>query len=307
MRHHIGRPQEPGTQAQPVDTISASLEQISTSIEALRKAIATQQEQSTISARDGADQFHALLLGFRHSLPFSRTSVTIPAQLTLPLAGHNVRIAMKFARAGVNTGVQMTIADQAANTIYDTNLPWPDLYIRFVYPQAQWGSAIKRIVSASQVNQQITFQQAFEEPPSVRCWLTGFETTGLALRARVQTSQITATGFMLHVEPPTLLSVGITWLGGLSDSQVGQFTANQSGMWAGASPPAIDFTGTSQGLYTGLAVAITQVDIGGTPAFPVTLQPLLVRNENHFTWTIKAGPEDKGLYLLNGVFMAMYD
>lgn len=214
-----------------------------------------------------------------------------------------MRIAIKFTNADANTGVQITLVDQAADTVYDINPPWPDILTQ--YPQAQWGSWTKSVASALQVNQQIMFPQSFQKPPSVTCWLTGFETTDLPLRARVQTSQITGKGFTLIVEPPTLRSVGITWLAGLQDNQAGKFSANHSGMWTGMSLNNIGFTRPRQKLYTRLAVAITQVDIGGTPAFPVELEPLLMGGSNYFPLTSNAGAGDKGLYLLKGAFMLM--
>lgn len=212
-----------------------------------------------------------------------------------------MRITINFAADSTNTGIVMSNEDPAMIGVYATSPPWTDIHKQ--YPDAQWGNQTWTAASGFHDNEQVTFSQGVKTPTSVICWLTGFETTDMPLRVRVRTSHLTSKGFMLHVEPPTLRSVGIAWLAGLPRDQVGQFDANSSGMWTTEQLHSTHFTGKGQKTCTRLAVAITQVDIGGTPAFPLKSEPLFTQGCDFFMWRMRAGAGDKGLYLLKGAFM----
>lgn len=217
----------------------------------------------------------------------------------------SVRIIASFTQTGVNIGVQIVPENLDLVVAYPTNPPWDD--IADEYPQVQCGSFTifdRDYPDPASLGWPITFPQAFRRPPTLTCWLTGFETTEFPIRARVRTSEISETGFILHLDPTTLASAGICWLAGLPRNQIGGFDSHASGSWADT-PPLLfkGFKVTGQRAYARAAVAITQVDIGGTPAFPLKLEPYLPLGCDHFTWTMTAGNADKGLYLLKGAYM----
>lgn len=304
-RHHVGRIQDAATEAPLAETIRPTLEQISAAIEALREQIATQHAHGTTTVNDIVAQLPALLAQLHLDMSVNAqrdlgASDSLHASPN-PVQSEDVgRITMAFAQAGENTGVRMTTA---AEVPYPTSAPWPNILDD--YPQAQWGSQTIRSTNSSPFEPftRVLFPAVFNRTPSVTCWLTGFESTEPPLRARVRTSQVSSTGFIIHIQPPTLLSVGISWLAGLPLNQIGEFDAQGSGMWADTIPLATGYKVTGQRTYTRLAIGITQVDIGGAPKLPVMLKPQLARGCDYFTWSIDAGSGDMGIYLLKGVFM----
>lgn len=305
-RHHVGRIQDAETEAPLAETIRPTLEQISAAIEALRKQLATQHAHGTTTVNDTVAQLQALLAQHLINMSVSAprdlgASDSLRASLISAQSEDAGRITMAFAQAGENTGVRMTIAAEAS---YPTSAPWPDILND--KPPAQWGSQTIRRTNSSPFEPftLVRFPRVFNRTPSVTCWLTGFESTEPPLRARVRTSQVSRTGFIIHIQPPTLLSVGISWLAGLPSNQIGEFDAQGSGMWADTMPLATGYQGTTgKRTYTRLAIGITQVDIGGAPKLPVMLIPQLVHGCDYFEWSIDAGSGDMGLYLLKGVFM----
>lgn len=213
-----------------------------------------------------------------------------------PTSTPSMNVIFNFVTNGDNTGIRMERAP-ADFTSYPCNAQWP----RFLTtaPGDQHGSLSTTLIS----DNIITFPRAFNRAPFVTCWLTGFETTELPLRAWVYTSAITKRGFSLHIRPSTLHAAGVYWLATLS-TQVGEFAAQASGSWA--DEPLTLARGmhvTGYPRSTHLAIMLTQVDIAGTPVFPMMLQPCLASVQGHFTWEMKAGEGDRGLYLLKGAFM----
>ncbi|KAL0636380.1 hypothetical protein Q9L58_004630 [Maublancomyces gigas] len=226
-RHHVGRIQDAETEAPLVETIRPTLEQISAAIEALREQISTQHAHGTTTVNDTVAQLQALLAQLHLDMSVSAprdlgASDSLRASLISAQSEDVGRITMAFAQAGENTGVRMTISAEAS---YPTSAPWPDILDD--YPPAQWGSQTIRRTNSSPFEPftRVRFPTVFNKTPSVTCWLTGFESTEPPLRARVRTSQVSSTGFIIHIQPPTLLSVGISWLAGLPPNQIGEFDA----------------------------------------------------------------------------------
>lgn len=215
-----------------------------------------------------------------------------------------VKITLGFARAGENVGVRIALQESVDTNRDEAILPWDDLDNE--YPEAGSGSVMVNSLNQSQstTEETISFSTMYKRPPTVICWLTGFDTTEFPLRIRVSATNITENCFTLNVEPATARNVRVSWIAGLPANQIGQFDINGSAMLPGAAPLVSNgYKVTGQRTYSRLAVGIKQVEIGGAPVFPVKLYPRVAKGCDYFDWMLSAGTGDKGMYQLKGVYM----
>lgn len=270
-------------------------------IQALRDEVITRDNLVTENGAEVEVAVRKLLEQFRLDMFVTRT---LPASINTPRAPATDRVDMnlRFARRGKNTSVVISP--------YDSTQPFrvaDNLYINIMaqFPRVQYGVAIAYLDDNDPATTEHLqeFTPVFQRPPTVTCWLTGIDDIALPYRARVRATNITKSGFTLNIEPATARRISVGWFAGFPADKIGEFDIHGSGAWAATPPISTGFTMTGQRTDTRLAIAITQLEIGGAPVFPVTLDPQLVTGRDYFTWSLNAGDGDRGLYLMKGVYM----
>lgn len=285
-------------------TIGTSLERIGAAIQALHDQVRNREEQGFRDQAGAEAGMRVLLERHLHDMAVLSRNPTLPASSneTQALAVESVRMRFKFITDGENSGVCIAPYDQTKPTTGRAYFPWEDTLERF--PLSQCGTMLADPDDEdAKLEHACTFSPGFQQPPTVTCWLTGFDALESPYRVRVRATDITERGFKMHIEPASARGVSVAWIAGIPASQVGVFNIHGSGMWGVR--PFLSHGAIATG-YKGdrrLAIAITQVDIGGVPVFPVRVGVKVVRESEHFKWVLNAGVGDLGIYQMKGVYI----